>query len=132
MSLGRFLHYFWINIFLLLYSITWPNCIAGSLYFVGYWAIYVLQLFANQVVASQILKLTLSFLSSRFFYMTKNSRQKFKIPRMKWVFKMKLKALFFLLFSKSCLKGGSLYWFSSNSDTHLLKKIVLFASMKVL
>ena len=29
-------------------------------YFVGYWAICVLQLFINEVVTSQILKLTLS------------------------------------------------------------------------
>ena len=33
----------------------------GCLYFLKYWAIYVLQLFVNQVVRSWILKLTLSF-----------------------------------------------------------------------
>ena len=50
----------------------------GSLYFVRYWAICVLQLFVNQVVTSSILKLSLSFQSSRFFYIPNKSRQKFK------------------------------------------------------
>ena len=36
------------------------------------------KLFGNQVMMSYILKLTLSFCSSLFFYMTKKSRQKFK------------------------------------------------------
>ena len=35
--------------------------LAGCLYFLRYWAVYVLQLFVNQVVTSWILKLTLSF-----------------------------------------------------------------------
>ena len=43
-----------------------------------YWAICVLQLFVNQVVTSWILKLTLSFWSRCFFYMTKKSWQKLK------------------------------------------------------
>ena len=52
----------------------------GCLHFVIYWAICVSQLFVNQVVTSQTLKLTLneSLESTRFFYMTKKSRQKFK------------------------------------------------------
>ena len=50
----------------------------GSLYFERYWAICVLQLFVNQVVTSLIWKLTLSFQSSRFFYIQNKSRQKFK------------------------------------------------------
>ena len=45
----------------------------GCLYFLRCCAICVLQLFVNQVVAWWILKSTLSFLSSRFFYMTKMS-----------------------------------------------------------
>ena len=36
------------------------------------------KLFGNQVMMSYILKLTLSFCSSLFFYMTRKSRQKFK------------------------------------------------------
>ena len=42
-------------------------------YSVRYWAICVLQLFVIQIVTSWILKLTLSFFSSRFFYVTKKS-----------------------------------------------------------
>ena len=40
---------------------------SDCLYFLRYWMICVLQLFANQVVTSKILKLTLSLLSSRFY-----------------------------------------------------------------
>ena len=40
--------------------------LSDGLYILRYWAICVLQLFVNQVVTSQILKLTLSFTSSRF------------------------------------------------------------------
>ena len=36
------------------------------IYVSRYWAIYVLQLFVNQAVTSENLKLTLSFLPSRF------------------------------------------------------------------
>ena len=61
-SLPHFPHNFWINIFLLLCSIDWPNYfLSGCLYFVRYWTICVLQLLVNQVVTSWILKLTLSF-----------------------------------------------------------------------
>ena len=45
----------------------------GSLYFLRYWSIYILQLFVDQAVTSWILKLTLSFKSSCFFYMTRKS-----------------------------------------------------------
>ena len=40
------------KIFLMLYSINWPNFIVWLPYFLRYWAIYVLQLFVNQVVTS--------------------------------------------------------------------------------
>ena len=40
--------------------------LSDCLYFLRYWAICVLRLFVNQAVTSQNLKLTLSFLSSRF------------------------------------------------------------------
>ena len=45
--------------------------LSDYLYFLKYWATYVLQLFVNQVGRSYILKLT-------FFYITKKSKQKFK------------------------------------------------------
>ena len=48
------------------------------LYFLGYWAISILQFFVNQVVTSWISKLTLSFWWSRFSCMTKKSWQKLK------------------------------------------------------
>ena len=40
--------------------------LSDYLYFSRYWAIWVLQLFVNQAVTSKNLKITLSFLSSRF------------------------------------------------------------------
>ena len=52
---------------------------SGSFYFVRYWAIRVLQLFVNLVVMSWILKLTLSFQSSRFLYLAKKSWLKLKL-----------------------------------------------------
>ena len=72
-SAAHFVYDFLTKIFLILYLLTdqtsWPGC----LFFLRYWTICVLQLFVNQVVTSWILKLTLSFQSSRFFQMTKNS-----------------------------------------------------------
>ena len=77
-SAAHFVYDFLTKIFLILYLLTdqtsWPGC----LFFLRYWTICVLQLFVNQVVTSWILKLTLSFQSSRFFQMTKNSWQKLK------------------------------------------------------
>ena len=77
-SPAYFVYDFLTKIFLILYLLTdqtsWPGC----LFFLRYWTICVLQLFVNQVVTSWILKLTLSFQSSRFFQMTKNSWQKLK------------------------------------------------------
>ena len=67
---------FWRKISLFLYSINWPSFIPDWFYFVRFWAICVLYLFVNLVVTSWILKLTLFFESSRFFYMIKQSSQK--------------------------------------------------------
>ena len=53
--------------------ISWPSFIVWLPLFVRYWAMRVLQLFFNHVLTSWILKLTLSFWPSRFFYMTKKS-----------------------------------------------------------
>ena len=69
---------FWRKIFILLYFITWRNFIIWSPLLYEYWAICLSQLFFNQVVTSWILKLTLSFLSSRFSYITKKSWRKLK------------------------------------------------------
>ena len=60
-SESRCSHEFSKKLFLMLYSINWPNFILDFLYFFTYWAIYALQLFAFQVVTSWFSKLTLSF-----------------------------------------------------------------------
>ena len=60
------------------FSLWFFNESVPCLYFLRYWAICVLQLFVNQVVTSWILKLTLSFQSSQFLYMTKKPWQKLK------------------------------------------------------
>ena len=52
--------------------------LTGCLYFVRCLAICILYFFNNQAVTSSIFKLSLSFEWSRFFYMTKKSKQKFK------------------------------------------------------
>ena len=69
---------FWRKIFILLYFINWPNFIIWLPLLYEYWAICLSQLLFNQVVTSWILKLTLSFLWSRFSYITKKSWQKLK------------------------------------------------------
>ena len=51
-SPGHFVYDFSTKIFLMLYSINLPTFISGCLYFLRYWAIGVLQLFAYQVVTS--------------------------------------------------------------------------------
>ena len=74
--LPHFLHNFWRKIFLLLYSINWPNFIV--------WLPLLCEILGNMCIAivckpgwtSWIFKSTLSFWSSRFSYMTKKSWQK--------------------------------------------------------
>ena len=83
-SLLHFLHEFWRKKFILLYSNNWSS-FSVSL---------SLQLFISQVVTSQILKLTLSFESSRFFYMTKSQNKNSNILRTKRAFQMKWKSNF--------------------------------------
>ena len=46
------------KMFLRLYSLTEQFSLCGCLFFLRYWAIFALQLFVNQVVASQTSKLT--------------------------------------------------------------------------
>ena len=79
-SLPHFLHDFWRKIFILLYSMNWPNFIVWLPYFVRYWATCVLQLFVNQVVTSWTLKSTL---------WPKRKDKKLNIFRTKRNFKMK-------------------------------------------
>ena len=77
-SPAYFVYDFSTKMFLMLYSINWPNFIA--------WLPLLLEILGNMCIAivcwpgceSWILKLTLSFWSSRFFYMTKKSWQKLK------------------------------------------------------
>ena len=77
-SPAHFVYDFWTKMFLMLYYIllTTQISLPGFLYFLGYWAICVLQLFVIHVVTSWILKLALSFQPSRFFYMTNGPWQK--------------------------------------------------------
>ena len=56
--------------------------------------IMCIEIVFNQVVTSWNLKLTLSFSSSRFFYITKNQDKNLNILKTKRAFKMKLKAIF--------------------------------------
>ena len=62
----------------MLYSIKWPNCIAWLPLLLEILGNMCIALFVKQVVTSWILKLSWSFKSSRFFYMTKKSWQKLK------------------------------------------------------
>ena len=85
--------------------------LSDCLYFSRYWAIYVLQLFVNHPLTSQNLKLTLSFLSSRFATWPKSQYKILNILRTKRAFDVKLKA-FFIIFkglsaAKYCLKPES-------------------------
>ena len=58
----QFVYGFPTKMFLKLYSIKWQFSLSDFLYFLLYWTIIcVLQLFVNQAVTSQNLKLTLSF-----------------------------------------------------------------------
>ena len=55
------------------------HSLLGSLYVLRYWATYALQLFASQVVTSQILKLTLpGYIEIKLFCTMSNLKQKFK------------------------------------------------------
>ena len=55
---------------------------------------YVLSFFVNQTVTSKLSKITLSFKSSRFFYMLKKSRQKLKYLKNEKSFKDEMKSIF--------------------------------------
>ena len=76
--LSHFLHNFWKNYFSCNIVLIDQISLSGYLYFVRHLAICVLQLFVIQVVTSWILKLTVSFKSSRFSYMSKKLWQKLK------------------------------------------------------
>ena len=55
--------------------LTDPNSLPDCVFSLRYWSIYVLQLLISQIVISQILKLTLSFKSSRFSTRPKNEEK---------------------------------------------------------
>ena len=60
-SPAHFMYDFSTKGFLMFILLTDQIALPGCLYLLRYWAICVFQLFANQVVTSWILKLTLSF-----------------------------------------------------------------------
>ena len=70
---------------------------SDCLYFLRYWAICVLQLFVNQAVTPQNLKLTLSFLLSRFAKWPKSQDTYLNILRTKRAFNVKQKEFFIIL-----------------------------------
>ena len=70
-SLHYFLHNFWRKIFFLWYCINLPTFIV--------WLPLLCETLGNMcIVTTQIVRLNVSFWSSRFFNMSKKSRQKFK------------------------------------------------------
>ena len=70
---------------------------SDCLYFLRYWAICVLQLLVNQAVTPQNLKLTLSFLLSRFAKWPKSQDAYLNISRTKRAFNVKQKEFFIIL-----------------------------------
>ena len=102
-SLPYFLHEFWRKVSVMVYSINWPKFIVWLFLLYEILGNICLQLFVNQAVTSEILKLTLSFSSSRFFNMTKKSRQKFKYIENKKRFWVEIKT-FFITFEELSLK----------------------------
>ena len=88
-SLPHFVYDFSRKMFLKLHSINWPNFIVWLPLLLQYWAISVLQLFVNQTVTSQNLKLILSFLSSRFAAWPKSQDKNLNILRTKRAFDVK-------------------------------------------
>ena len=67
-SPAHFVYDFSTKMFLLFILLTDQISLPGCLYFLRYWAICILQLFATQVVPSWILKLT--YLSNRAVFST--------------------------------------------------------------
>ena len=65
-SSSHFVFDFSRKILLMYILLTDQISLSDCLYFSKYWAIYVLRFFVNHGVTSQNLKLTLSFLPSRF------------------------------------------------------------------
>ena len=67
-----------------------PDC----LYFMRHWATFILKFLVNQVVKSQISKLSLSFCLSRCFYMNKKAQQKVTYFQKEKNFLDKIKKIF--------------------------------------
>ena len=83
--------------------------LSKCLYIVRYWAACVLQFSLNQFVTSYILKLTLSFYSSRFSTWLKRQDKYLNILRTKRAFKVTQQKTFFIIFkglsvSKNCVR----------------------------
>ena len=68
---------------------TCDHYLRRFIFFVVDWAICVLQLFANHVATSKKLKLTMSFLSSRFATRSKSQDENLNILRTKRAFDVK-------------------------------------------
>ena len=107
-SLSHFPHNFWRTIFLLLYSINWSNF--------AVWLTLLCEILGNlcitiasQLVTSWILKLTLSFLSSRFPYMTK-TWQKFKYLENEKSFEDEIKSIFHHFWRAFNQANNKLFW----------------------
>ena len=112
-SLPRFPHNFWKKYFSCYILLIDEMLLSGYLYFMRYWAIYVLQLFINQVVKSWILNLTLNFgfwiyLSNQAFFptWTKTHDKNLNIFRTKRAFRMKQKA-FFIIFNELSIEPAN-------------------------
>ena len=85
--------------------LTAQMLLSDCFYFSKYWAIFVLRLFTNQALASSNLKLTLSFLSSRFPTSPKSQDKNLNIVRTKGAFQVKLKAFFIIFKGLSVAKN---------------------------
>ena len=104
--------------------------LSDCLYFSRYWEICVLQLFVNQAVTPQNLKL--NFLFKPFRYMTKKSRQKLEYLENEKSFWCEIKSIFHhFQRAFSCQRlsqtwecafnfkiSGVITWFINNCNTH--------------
>ena len=98
MKLGQLIEYILHHILSMIFQEKCFSCynqlidqisVSDCLYFWSYWSICVSQLFVNQAVKSHILKLTLSFQSSRLATRSKSQEKNLNILRTKRAFKVK-------------------------------------------
>ena len=94
-SLPHFLFDFWRKTFLFFHLlVTHQISLSGCLYFMRYWAIWLLRLFVNQVVTWQILKLALSFITLLFLHDQNVKTKNLHILRTKRAFWDEIKTIF--------------------------------------